>query len=281
MTNKRILQIIREEVAREEGLLFEGMTYVPQKGYRNINLLIEADSDGETWDTVQNVLGYAGFIPVVGDVIDAINGLIYFMRNKIIDGMFAFVAAIPGVGSTVAKGIKTVYSKVGKKFANIFGKLFKDGKGAGVALFNYVSKAGGWVQQTLAPMFNKFKDLSSGIATLLGKFKFQEWNNTVLKYTAGWIGAPTWAMKALDGFVGQLKAFFTHMANPPSALVHVTQKTGETVVKSTLTKDEKESIINTYKNKVVKDEKLKTKYPTVNDYLDAQLALKNKKSQVT
>ena len=164
MTNKRILQIIKEETAYQEGVFFEGMTYVPQQGYRNNSLLMEADDESSTWDTVQKVLGIAGFIPVIGDVIDVINGLIYIMRKKLIDGMFSLVAAIPGIGSPIAKSIQTVFNKIGKPFMNgAFQMIFKNGKGAGVALFELIAKQGKWVKETIAPLFLKFKELATGI----------------------------------------------------------------------------------------------------------------------
>jgi len=274
MTNKRILQIIKEETVYQEGIFFEGMTYVPQQGYRNNSLLMEADDESSTWDTVQKVLGIAGFIPVIGDFIDVINGLIYVMRKQLIEGMFSLVAAIPGIGSPIAKSIQLVFNKIGKPFMNVFQMIFKNGKGAGVALFELIAKQGKWVKETIAPLFLKFQELATDIITILNKLKFTEWNNAVLKYTGGWIGAPAWAMKALDGFVNQLKGFFGHMANPPSALVHVTHKKIERTAHGLLP-HEQEKIVEKYNDGTVD----KKDYPTVDDFIKAQVNLKNKKEE--
>ena len=88
MTQERILQIIREEIAYENNLIFEGVdTYRPTNGYRNNQLIEVYGSDGKQLinegmiDTVQSVLDYAGFIPGIGDLLDGINALIYMIRK--------------------------------------------------------------------------------------------------------------------------------------------------------------------------------------------------------
>ena len=277
MTSNRILQIIREETAHEEGLIFEGyrMTYIPQRGYRNNQLITEQSSS--TWDDVQSLLSWAGFIPVIGDVIDAINGIIYFFRKKIMLGAFSLIAALPGVGSVLAGAITKVYNKIGKPILSVFQKLTKNGKGAAVALFDVISKAGGWVQKTMAPLFAKLKDVAGGIATFLGKINVASFNKKILDFTAGWFGLPPVAVKTIDGFVKQLKGFFNHMAKPPSTLVHVTAKGTEKSTKEVLKKltskerEEAEKQYNT--NKVDK-----TKYQTLEKYLEALIELKKKKA---
>ena len=83
MTNNRILQIIREETSNQEGILFEGMSYTRGSGYRNNQLLEIYDNNGTLLltegviDDVQGVLDWAGFIPGIGDFLDAINAIIY------------------------------------------------------------------------------------------------------------------------------------------------------------------------------------------------------------
>jgi len=278
MTNTRILQIIREETAHQEGLIFEGhtITYIPQRGYRNNQLITEQSSS--TWDDVQNLLSWAGFIPVIGDVIDAVNGVIYFFRNKIMLGAFSIIAALPGVGSVLAKSITTVYNKIGKPLLQVFQKLTKNGKGAAVALFDLVSKGSKWVQGKLAPLFAKLKEVAGGISTFLGKINVASFNKKILDFTGGWFGLPPIAVKTIDGFVKQLKGFFNHMAKPPSALVHVTAKGTEKGTKEVLkglTAKEQEEYTKVYATTKVD----KKDYPTLKDFIEASIILKKKKEK--
>ena len=277
MTNNRILQIIREEAAHQEGLLFEGMSYIPQRGYRNNQLITEQSSS--TWDDVQNLLGWAGFIPVIGDVIDAVNGVIYFFRNKIMLGAFSLIAALPGVGSVLAKSITTVYNKIGKPFMAVFKKLFTNGSGAAKALFELVGKSSKWVQGKLAPLFTALKNAAGGISTFLGKINVASFNKKILDFTGGWFGLPPVAVKTIDGFVKQLKGFFNHMAKPPSALVHVTQKAGEHGGKDIIThftKEEEVAIEKKYNDGTVN----KKDYPTLDHFIKKQIELKNATSKL-
>ena len=102
MTDARILQIIREEIAYENNLIFEGVnSYTPINGYRNNQLIEVYDNKGKQLinegmiDTVQSVLDYAGFIPGIGDLLDGINALIYMIRKKYFLGVTSLVATIP------------------------------------------------------------------------------------------------------------------------------------------------------------------------------------------
>ena len=243
MTNKRILQIIREETAHQEGMLFEGMTYVPQRGYRNNQLIEVRGPQGKQLitesaiETIQSVLDYAGFIPVVGDALDAINSLIYFIRKKWMDGIFALVAVVPVVGSGISKGLKALYKWIGEPIVN----LIKKGAGK--------------------------------LASALGKINVASFNKKIMDFSWGWVGLPSWVIKSLDGFVGQLKLFFTHMAKPPSTLLHVTQKGAERGVHKLLPHEE-EKATELYNDGSVD----KKKYPQLKDFLEAQIELKKKKS---
>ena len=66
------------------------------------------------------------------------------------------------------------------------------------------------------------------------------------------------------------------MANPPSALVHVTQKTGERTVHGFLPHEE-EKLIKAYND----NPEVKKDYPKLNDFLEAQAELKKEKEKVT
>jgi hypothetical protein len=64
---------------------------------------------GDTLDTIQTVLDWVGFIPVLGDIVDIFNALIYFLRGKTFEGFLSCLAIIPIVGSGIKMGIKTLY----------------------------------------------------------------------------------------------------------------------------------------------------------------------------
>ena len=280
MTNSRILQIIREETSYQEGLLFEGMTYVPQKGYRNNQLIEVHGPHGKQLitesaiETIQSVLDYAGFIPVVGDALDAINSLIYFIREKWMDGIFALVAIVPVVGSGISKGLKALYKWVGEPLMKIIKKLTTNGKGAATAFFNLINKLGSKAKALAKPIFDLIKEGAGNLASALSKINVKAFNDKIMDFSWGWVGLPSWVIKSLDGFVGQLKQFFTHMAKPPPAILHVTQKKLERVTHGLLPHEEEEA------KKIYKTDKVdKEKYPTEDDFIEAQVELKKKKGK--
>ena len=192
-------------------------------------------------------------------------------------GAFSIIAALPGVGSILAKSITSVYNKIGKPILQVFQKLTKNGKGAAVALFDLVSKGGKWIQGKLAPLFTKLKEVAGGITTFLGKINVASFNNKILDFTGGWFGLPPIAVKTIDGFVKQLKGFFHHMAKPPSNLVNVTKKSikkgGKDTIKA-LTAAEEEAYTRVYATTRVD----KKDYPTLEKYIEASVRLKKKKS---
>ena len=282
MTNKRILQIIREETAHQEGVIFEGMTYVPQRGYRN-NQLIEVYgpngrqllTEESTIDTIQAVLSWAGFIPFVGDAIDAINALIYFIRDKFWDGMFSIVAIIPVVGNGISKVLQKAFDAIGPPLVKIFKQLTKNGKGAAASFFNLFNRANKTIKAVMKPVVDAIKAGAGDIATFLGKVNLHAVNKTILDWSYGWVGLPPKIVTTLSGFVNQLKKFFTHMAKPPKTLTQLTQKSGERTLHHILLPHEEEAATKLYNT----DEVDKKKYPELNDFLDAQVELKQKKKK--
>ena len=60
-------------------------------------------------DGIQTILDIAGFIPIYGDFIDAVNALIYFIRGKWFDGILSLLAIIPIIGSFIKVGVKSIY----------------------------------------------------------------------------------------------------------------------------------------------------------------------------
>ena len=77
--------------------------------------------DGGTWvDTLQTVLDWAGLVPVIGDFIDIINAVIYFVRGKYFDGVLSAIAVIPVAGSVIKLGIKNIGKPVAKLSKGLF-----------------------------------------------------------------------------------------------------------------------------------------------------------------
>ena len=77
----------------------------------------------ENWiDSVQTFMDYAGLIPWYGDIIDAINATIYFIRGKWMHGILSIIAMIPIVGSVLALPFKAAFKILGAAGRGI-GKL--------------------------------------------------------------------------------------------------------------------------------------------------------------
>ena len=148
MDSNKILRIIHEEVGQQEGLIFEGMTYTPNRGYRNNQLLEIYDNNGTLLltegaiDDVQGVLDWAGFIPGIGDFLDAVNAIIYMFRKKWILGGLSLIAVIPIVGSAIATPFKALHKIIGSKLVKIFSTMTTNGKGAASLLLNLAKKVG-------------------------------------------------------------------------------------------------------------------------------------------
>ena len=93
------------------------------------------------FNQLQFVLDLVGFIPVIGDVVDLINAVIYLMRDRYFEAILSFIAIIPVVGSVIKFSAKASFraaskasSKAIKSFGfnylskNLMKKLFKPGK---------------------------------------------------------------------------------------------------------------------------------------------------------
>ena len=91
-----------------------------QKVNNNINKLLQEQSKNnlnENWiDNIQYIADFAGFIPVYGDIIDAINAIVYFIRGKFFEGVLSIIAIIPGVGSVIALPFKALFKTLGVAF---------------------------------------------------------------------------------------------------------------------------------------------------------------------
>lgn len=155
-----------------------------QKLDNNINKLLQEqrkDNLNENWiDNIQYVADFAGFIPVYGDIIDAINAIIYFLRGKPLQGFLSIIAMIPLVGSIVAVPFKVLFKVLGAvavPLMRIAGKLLKAGKGDVFAkklidvcvkngkiseltsVVNTVKKYNSQILNSLRPITSKFEAL--------------------------------------------------------------------------------------------------------------------------
>lgn len=74
-------------------------------------------------DIFQTILDWAGFIPGYGDILDAINAIIYFMRGKQLEGYLSLIAVVPVVGSGLKLAFKGVIQSIGGSIA--FSKILK------------------------------------------------------------------------------------------------------------------------------------------------------------
>ncbi len=74
-------------------------------------VVIVGKKPNNTVNTVQTVLDIVGFIPVVGEVADAANGIIYAFKGEWGNAAISFAAVIPVIGDL---------GKVGRLGAKLF-----------------------------------------------------------------------------------------------------------------------------------------------------------------
>lgn len=130
-TEERILYIVPLEIYDETVIPDEIDFDVPedliktdgriiQKNEDYFTIEIEAskqiDKKGKGFiNNVHTALDIAGFIPAFGAIPDIANGIIYLCQGDFTNMGLSFVAAVPGVGDTIAAGSKVV--KYGSKLA--------------------------------------------------------------------------------------------------------------------------------------------------------------------
>ena len=278
MNKNKILRIIHEELNYQEGLLFEGMSYTRGDGYRNNQLLEIYGSNGKILltegviDDVQSVLDWAGFIPGIGDALDAINAIIYMVRKKWVLGALSLVAVIPVVGSVIATPFKALHKLVGKQLSKIFSLMTTSGKVASNTLFKLAKNMGGKVQGLIKKVYGiiakNVNKINSFLDSLIPSFA-----KLVDKASFGFVALPLAFTRAGNVMVKQMKEFFSGIAKGSS------YKTSKSIAKSEvkgeikkLTPDEKKKYENTYKKAD------KKKYPTLNTFIDSQLQYQQSKN---
>tara|TARA_B100000287_G_scaffold397751_1_gene414616 strand:+ start:269 stop:1192 length:924 start_codon:yes stop_codon:yes gene_type:complete len=286
MTQERILQIIREEIAYENNLIFEGVdTYRPTNGYRNNQLIEVYGSDGKQLinegmiDTVQSVLDYAGFIPGIGDLLDGINALIYMIRKKYFLGVTSLVAVIPAVGSIIAAPFKTAHKLLGKaanKLGSILGKMVSNGKSAANELIKLLQSGGSKLKGVIDKIYKAISKNVSKINSFLDKV-IPTLNNKIKDYSWGYFALPSAFVKSGNAIIKQMKQFFTQLGKPAS--YQVTKKVAKSEVKSELTtsKNVSKEDIKIYGPSYEKADK--KKYPTFEKFVIAAKEYNAKKNK--
>ena len=81
-------------------------------------------------NTFQTILDFVGFVPVIGDIVDFANGILYFFRGQYMSGTLSMIAVIPGVGSAIAVPLKVAFKGIGKIPKSVFTMLVKNPVGA-------------------------------------------------------------------------------------------------------------------------------------------------------
>ena len=132
--------------------LTESPQYSVDAGY-------EATGSAKTWNIIQTVLDYVGFIPVIGDIVDVVNALIYYLRGKYLEAALSVIAIILIVGSFIKFGVKgsmklwkqslktmgrkavSNFNKIGTKLtARMAKKLFTKGPGGEKAAMDLIEE---------------------------------------------------------------------------------------------------------------------------------------------
>jgi hypothetical protein len=289
MTHDRILQIIKEEIAYENNLIFEGVnSYKPINGYRNNQLIEVYSNDGKQLinegmiDTVQGVLDWAGFIPGIGDLLDGVNALIYMIRKKWFLGVTSLVAVVPVVGSAIAVPFKSAHKLLGKtanKLGNILGKIVSGGKGAATQLIDLLKSGGSKLKGVVDKIYSVVAKNASKINSFLDKV-IPSFNNMIKNASFGYFSLPSSFIKSGDAIINQLKQFFTQLSKPSS--YKVTKKAGKDTTKkeldklvtnSTLSSADKKRYGPSYANAD------KKKYPTFEEFVKAAKEYENKKTK--
>ena len=286
MTDARILQIIREEIAYENNLIFEGVnSYTPINGYRNNQLIEVYDNKGKQLinegmiDTVQSVLDYAGFIPGIGDLLDGINALIYMIRKKYFLGVTSLVATIPAVGSVIAAPFKTAHKLLGKaanKLGSILGKMVSNGKSAATELIKLLQSGGSKLKGVIDKIYKAISKNASKINSFLDKI-IPTLNNKIKDYSWGYFALPAAFVKSGNAIIKQMKQFFTQLGKPAS--YKVTKKVAKSEVKRELTtsKNVSKEDIKIYGPSYKKADK--KKYPTFEKFVIAAKEYNAKKNK--
>ena len=92
-------------------------TYRKKQEKRKQAKQTKIDSNTSLIDTIQTIADWAGFIPGFGDIIDAVNGIVYLARGKTLEGVLSLVAVIPVAGSVIKLALKGVIQGISSSAA--------------------------------------------------------------------------------------------------------------------------------------------------------------------
>lgn len=117
--------ITKEELEKSIKLLESKADYVRLSNFDYMNnqggILTEEQLNEQEWlDKVQTFLDWVGLVPYIGDIVDAINALIYFIRAGVdgkfmpngLNGLLSCIAIIPVVGSAISLPLKMLFKSI-------------------------------------------------------------------------------------------------------------------------------------------------------------------------
>jgi hypothetical protein len=164
---------------------------------------VSIESDSEEWeiiDYVQLAMDFLGFIPIIGDVIDIINALIYFYREKYVDGFLSLIAVIPVAGSFIKLGLKGAIKATGAASAANSIRKALSGNTADLTKLLQTAQSTGKLDKL---QLKQIADFGDSAAKMLNSSK-----KTLKQYESALeiAGVPTDAvLKQFDTYVAQVK----------------------------------------------------------------------------
>jgi len=314
MTNKRILQIIREEAQYQNSFILEGMTYTPKRGYRNNQLIAMHTKNGELltetlWDdyapTIAGGLDWLGMLPGVGELFNGISGLIKFSVEDVVGGAISFIGAIPLVGKFLGAPFKLIHKVIGQ-WLKAVPKMTKIVKGKKVVT---AAEKGGL--ELLTDAFNllrkgKMAEAAKALLKLLGRLakraggtiktsidKMYKFITASASKINGGIdniipliekGIRTASFGLASGLPTVMKQAIRPLFTQIKAfftglgsgkLYQTSKNVTKKLVSKQFTEKEEEAIKKKYNDGTVN----KKDYPTLDDFIKKQISLKNKKEE--
>lgn len=303
MTNNRILQIIREEIAYQNNFILEGVTDSPKRGYRN-NQLIEIHGRNrelltEDWNSfapkATSILDGLGMIPGIGELFNGISGLVKFSIDDVVGGAISFIGAIPVVGKFLGAPFRLIHSVIGKhvkgglalltkaftflkngkmgeaakKLLEVLGKLAKSVEGNKKLL--YIKTA---IEKMYKFISSSASKINGGIDNIIPGIE-----SFIRKATFGLVeGLPTVMKQALTAVFNQMKEFFTGLGKGKlyQTTKNVTKKKSKELLTSKeVSKKDKEIYGPAY------DKADKKKYPNFAEFVKSAKEWNARKANIT
>ena len=119
---------------------------------------------GDTLDTIQTVIDWAGLIPIIGDILDIFNAIVYFLRGKTFEGFLSCLAIIPIIGSAAKLGIKSIYKGLRlQKLVDLVTNSLKTAKTD--ELWTEIARSGAISADNLKKVGTGFEALADAVAS--------------------------------------------------------------------------------------------------------------------